>query len=78
MADQAIVVAEQRLDAVARLYRNGRVHTILASGDHGIRTHDEALAVRLGLEGRGVRRDWPAGPGCERRASPPTTTQGGG
>ena len=48
------LMLQDRLDAAAALYRRGRVHTILASGDHGTRTHDEANAMRRGLEARGV------------------------
>lgn len=43
-----------RLDAAAKLYRDGRVERILVSGDHGRVDYDEVNAMRRDLVSRGV------------------------
>lgn len=43
-----------RLETAARLYREGKVGKILASGDHGTDGYDEASAMRAGLVELGV------------------------
>lgn len=43
-----------RLETAARLYREGKVGKILASGDHGTEAYDEASAMRAGLVELGV------------------------
>ena len=45
---------ERRLDAAAALYKAGKVHCILVSGDHGTRYYNEVAAMKKGLVKRGV------------------------
>ncbi len=48
---------ERRLDAAAALFRAGKVHCLLVSGDHGTRHYDEVDAMARGLVRRGVPRE---------------------
>lgn len=45
---------ENRLDAAADLFKAGRVHCLLVSGDHGTKYYNEVDAMRAGLIKRGV------------------------
>jgi vancomycin permeability regulator SanA len=45
----------RRLDAAATLYRDGRVTTVLVSGDHSTPYHDEPAVMRTYLLAHGVR-----------------------
>jgi SanA protein len=45
---------ERRMDAAAELYRAGKVHKLLVSGDNGTRYYDEPTAMRDALLERGV------------------------
>jgi SanA protein len=45
---------ERRLDAAAALYKAGKVHCLLVSGDHGTRYYNEVGAMEKGLVKRGV------------------------
>lgn len=45
---------ENRLDAAAELYHNGRIHTIIASGDHRHASYNEPAAMRDALVVRQV------------------------
>lgn len=47
-------VLKDRVDTAIELYRAGRVHTLLMSGDHGQTDYDEVNAMRLYAESRGV------------------------
>jgi SanA protein len=46
-----------RIDAAAALYRSGRVHHLLLSGDNGTRGYDEPTDMRDALLARGVPAD---------------------
>lgn len=45
---------ERRLDAAAALFKSGKVHCLLVSGDHGTRYYNEVDAMKKGLMKRGV------------------------
>lgn len=45
---------ERRLDAAAALYKAGKVHCLLVSGDHGTRYYNEVAAMKKGLVKRGI------------------------
>lgn len=47
-------VLRDRLDEALALYRAGRVHRIIVSGDHQTAAYDEPNAMRLYLEANGV------------------------
>lgn len=48
------LMLDDRLEVAARLYRQGRVRKVLASGDHGTNEYDEVGAMRARLVGLGV------------------------
>jgi SanA protein len=48
------LMLDDRLSVAASLYRDGRVHKVLASGDHGTTTYDEVGAMRRRLVELGV------------------------
>lgn len=48
---------ERRMDAATQLYKAGKVHKLLVSGDNGNRFYDEPTAMRKALIDRGVPND---------------------